>query len=229
MEQALLKQSHEDRFLEAGWLLALHFLEGWVCFRTQDAQWSNLTPWSLGTVAALSNLSSYNEIQDARNRHYLEPYKQELIYHSFWGVTPSPARIKVQFPPRKNLGSMLATDRSDTDDVGYISGYKSPFRGPFSKDTEVFTVKDTYPAVQAYNPLNDSMYNVMLNVDQRQYTYEIIKDKGLVKDMLIGTVRVKKYTMGTAYPLPQGMPKWLQELVPADLLKFTVDVMGGKV
>jgi hypothetical protein len=228
METALLKQSHEDRFLEAGWLLALHFLEGWVCLRIQDRQWANLKPWSLGSVAALSNLSDYDEIEDAHDRHYLEPYRQELIYHTFWGVTPTPARIKVQFPPRKDLGSMLATSRTLSDNVGYIDGYKSPFRGPFAKDTEVITVLDSYPAVQAYNPLNDAMYNVMLNIDQMQYTYVIIKDRALIKDMLIGPVRVKKFTMGTAYPLPMNMPKWLQDLVSADLVAYSLEVMGGK-
>jgi hypothetical protein len=228
MEEALLKQSHEDLFLEQGWLLLLSFFEGWVGFRIQDRQWSNLTPYSLGTVAALGNLTTYNEIKDSQNRRYLDPYDEGLIYHTFWGVTPAPARIKVQYPPRKNLGSMVNVDRSDTDDVGYVNGYQSPFRGPFAKKTEIFTIKERYPAVQAYNPLNDSMYNVMLNFDQRQYTYEIIKDRSLLRDMLIGTTRVKKFTMGTAYPAPTNITKWLSDLVGLDLLNYTKDVMGGK-
>lgn len=229
MEQTLLKQSHEDLFLEQGWLLALGFFEGWVGFRIQQKQWANLQPWSLGTVAALSNLSAYNEIMDSNKRHYLEPYEDGIIYHTFWGVTPPPARIKVQYPPRKNIGSMLAVDRSESDNVGYIDGYKSPFWGPFSRETEIFTLKERYPAYQAYNPLNDSMYNVMMNFDQRQYTYEIITDKALLKDMLIGGVRVKKFTMGNAYPNPMSIPKWLADLAGTELLTYSNKVMGGNV
>lgn len=226
---AILKVSHEDLFLEQGYLLALGFFEGWACFRLQHKEWANLEPWSLGTVAALGNLSAYNEVQDSNSRHYLEPHDEALIYHSFWGVTPTPARIYVQYPPRTDLGSVLSVPRSVTGDVGYIDGRKSPFDGPFSPATELFTVKERYPQFQVYNPLNDSMYNVMLNFDQRHYSYEVIKDKDLIKDMLVGNRRVKKYTMGAAWPNAMTLPSWLKDLVTSDLLKYSLEVMGGKV
>lgn len=227
--EAILKTSHEDLFLEQGYLLALGFYEGWVCYRLLHKEWANLQPWSLGTVAALGNLSAYNEVQDAQSRHYLEPHDEGLIYQSFWGVTPTPARIYVQYPPRDDLGSVLATPRSITGDVGYIDGRKSPFDGPFSAATEIITVHERYPALQVYNPLNDSMYNVMLNFDQRHYTYELIKDKDLIKDMLVGNRRVKKYTMGTAWPNAMTLPEWLKKLLGSELLKYSLDVIGGKV
>lgn len=241
--QAILKVSHEGLFLEQGWLLALGFYEGWPCFRIVHKEWANLEPWSLGTVAALSNLSAYNEVQDASSRHYLEPHDEALIYHSFWGVTPTRARIYVQYPPRADVGSVLSVPRSTTGDVGYIDGEKSPFVGPFSLATELITVHKTYPQFQVYNPLNDSMYNVMMNFDQRHYSYQIIKDLELIKDMLVGNRRVKKYTMGTAWPNAMSMPSWLKDLFKdkvsytlkdgktksADLLIYSVDVMGGNI
>jgi len=229
MQKSVLVESHESLFLEQGWLLALGFYEGWACFRIQHKEWANLEPWSLGTVAAVSNLSAYNEVQDSSSRHYLEPHAEGLIYHSFWGVTPSAARIYVQYPPRADLGSVLSVPRTTTGDVGYINGYKSPFDGPFSPATELFTVKEKYPQFQAYNPLNDSMYNVMLNFDQRHYSYTVIKDKELIKDMLIGNRRVKKYTMGPAFPNAMNLPSWLKDDVGADLLKYSLEVMekGG--
>ncbi|MDV2504624.1 MAG: hypothetical protein RX318_11820 [bacterium] len=225
---AVLKRSHEELFLEQGWLLALGFLEGWPCFRVQHKQWANLEPYSLGTVAAVSNLASYDEVKDSESRRYLDPHDNGLIYHSFWGVTPAPARIYTQFPPRNNLGSMIVVDRTETGEIGYVDGRKSPFYGPFSEDTEIFTVKGVYPALQAYNPLNDSMYNVMLNFAQRQYTYEIIKDRVLIKDMLVGNRRVKKFTMGLALPNPAKVPSWLEDNVGADLLKYSQQVMRGE-
>jgi len=229
MRVSLLKISHEDLFLDQGHLLALGFYEGWACFRIKHREWANLEPWSLGAVAAVSNLTAYNEIQDTQSRHFLEPHDEDLIYHSYWGVTPTRARIYVQYPPRADIGSMLSVPRSETGDVGYIDGQKSPFNGPFSNATELFTVKEKYPQVQAYNPLNDDMYNVMLNFDQRHYTYTIIKNLDLISSMLIGATRAKKYTMGTAWPNVMTIPDWLKNAVGVELLKKTLGIMeeGG--
>lgn len=229
MAKAILQKSHEEYWLDQGWLLALGFYEGWVCFRIKHREWSRLKPFSLGTVATVSNLTAYNEIIDSQSRHYLEPHSNDLIYHTFWGVTPTRARIYTQYPPRADLGSMLAVERSETGDIGYIDGEDSPYNGPFSLDTELFTVKEKYPAFQVYNPLPDSMYNVMLNFAQRHYTYTIIKNKAVIRDILIGYRRVKKYTMGGAWPNATTVPQWLQDLVGDVLLKYSLDVIeeGG--
>ncbi|MBA7669593.1 hypothetical protein ES703_77724 [subsurface metagenome] len=226
MRVSLLKISHEDLFLDQGHLLALGFYEGWACFRIKHREWANLEPFSLGEVTALNNLAAYNEIQDTQSRHFLEPHDEGLIYHSYWGVTPTRARIYVQYPPRADIGSMLSVPRSETGDVGYIDGQKSPFNGPFSNATELFTVKEKYPQVQVYNPLNDDMYNVMLNFDQRHYTYTIIKNLDLIKSMLIGAARAKRYTMGTAWPNVMTIPTWLKDAVGPELLKQTLGIMA---
>lgn len=226
MEKAILQTSHEDLFLDQGNFLSLGFIEGWVCFRVTHREWSSLEPWSLGAIAALSNLAAWNEVQDANARHYLEPHDETLIYHSFWGVTPTRARIYAQYPPRADLGSSLATPRTITGDIGYIDGEKSPFYGPFSPKTEIISVHDKFPAFQAYNPLNDVMYNVMLNIDQWHYRYQIIKDRNVIKDLLVGTRRVKKYTMGQAWPNATTIPNWLEDRVTPELLKYSLDLMA---
>jgi len=233
MDVSLLKTSHEDLFLDQGRLLALGFFEGWVCFRITHREWSNLTPWSLGTaVAAGANLAAWNEVQDALARHYLEPHSQLLIYHSFWGVTPIRARIFVQYPSRSDIGSVLAVPRTITGDVGYIDGEKSPFDGPYSIATEMITVKEKYPQYQVYNPLGDVMANVMLNFDQMHYMYTIIKNKDLIRSILVGSnSRVKKYTMGPAWPNATTIPDWLKKAVGiaadgTDLLEYSLKVMA---
>jgi hypothetical protein len=71
------------------------------------------------------------------------------------------------------------------------------------------------------------MYNVMLNVDQRQYTYEIVRDRALIKDMLVGNRRVKKFTMGGT-PTPAKVPGWLEDAVKTDLLNYSQQVMQGE-
>lgn len=227
MQTVLLKQSHEDKFLEQGWLLALAFKEGWACFRVQQKEWSNLEPFSLGGCAAQGNLVAWSEVQDAQTRRYLEPPVDDLIYHTFWGVTPAPARIYLQYPPRSDIGNMLEIPRTITGDIGYIDGNRSPFNGPFSEASELITINERYPAFQVYNPLPDAMYNVMLKFDQRQYTYIIIKNRPLISSMLVGSQRVKKYTMGQAYSNPMNIPKWLSDDVGAELLKYSLEVMEG--
>lgn len=226
MDKTVVIPSHETLFLEQGWYLALGFKQGWFVVRVVQKAWSNLQPWALGPVAANATLATADEIQDASNRHYLEPYNPDIIYHSFWGVTPTPAKIKWEFPVRTPLGSMLSISRTLTDGVGFIDGNRSPFWGPFSEATELFTVKDQYPDYNCHNPLNDAMTNVMLNFDQRQYMYEIVKDKALIKELLTGNKKCKKYTMG-GLPVQLEAPGWIIDRATSALMKYTLDVMGG--
>jgi hypothetical protein len=228
MDKTVQVESHETLYLKQGWYFALGFREGWLVGRVTQKTWSTLQPWAFGPVAAGGNLAVFDEIQDNSSRHFLEPYQPGIIYHSFWGVTPSQAQVKWQYPVRTDLGSMLNVARTLTDNVGIIDGYKSPFWGPYNDATELFTVKDQYPAFQIYNPTSDPITNVMLNIDQRQYTYSVVKDKQLIKSLLTGDRQVKKYTMGTV-PLQLEAPGWLVELVTADIFKYTLDVMSGKV
>ena len=227
MDVSLLKTSHEDLFLDQGRLLALGFFEGWTCLRITHREWSNLKPWSLGGLAAGANLAALDEVQDAQARHFLEPHSELLIYHSFWGVTPVRARIYVQYPPRTEIGSLLAVPRVITGDVGYIDGEKSPFDGPYSIATEMITVREKFPTYQALNPLGDAMDNVQINFDQMHYMYTIIKNKDLIKSILIGSnSRVKKYTMGAAWPNATTIPDWLKKAVGEDILKYSLGVMA---
>ncbi len=229
MNEVTLKRHHEDYYLDQGWYFALSFNEGWFVGRVVDRMWSNLEPWALGPVASLGNLAAYDDVEDTNARRYLDPFKEEIIYHTFWGITPASARIKWQNPIRQDLGSMLDKTRALNDQVGFIDGYKSPFHGPFSTATELFTVKERYPAFNVLNPTGDAMPNVMLNFDQRQYTYTVVRDKTAVKDLLVGNRRVKKFTMGTADPQPMKMPLWLMNLIGSDMLTYTQAVMAGKV
>jgi hypothetical protein len=227
MLKAVLQKSHDESFLEQGYFFALSFLQGWLVGRVVDKTWANLQPWSLGALAAGANLALYDEVQDNLNRHYLEPPKEGIIYHTFWGVTPTPTRIYVQYPVRTDIGSMLPIPRNVIGDVGYIDGRKSPFWGPYAPETEMFTIKDQYPAFMPFNAQADAIGNVMLNFDQRQYTYSIIKDRALIKSLLVGSQRVKKYTMG---PVVSGMdiPNWLQRQIGDELLAYSKQVMEGK-
>jgi len=226
--EAILKESHENRWLEQGWYLALQFVEGWVCFRVTGREPSGLRPFSLGTVLAGGNLASWSEIIDGQARRMLMPRVDSLIYHHFWGVTPDKAKIYTQFPPRDDLGSLVGETRTITGDIGYTDGDQSPYNGPLSVDTELFTINERYPAFNVHNPLTSTMANVMLQFDTMKYTYVIIKNRGLISDMLVGQRKVKKYTMGRAEPNPMSVPQWLQRLVGKDLLTYSKSVMEAE-
>lgn len=226
---AILKVSHEDLFLSPGHLLLIQFKEGFVPLRIVGMEWSNYEPLSLGAVAANSNLATWNDLADVQARRQLEPYDEQIIYQSFWGVTPANARVYVQYPPRTDLGSMQNIPRVITGDIGYIDGRKSPFYGPYSRTTEIITVKERYPQFQVLNPTFDAMANVMMSFDQRQYTYQIVKDRALVKDMILGKVTRKISTIGVAFPDPATIPDWLKKAVTPETLVYTRTVAMGEV
>ncbi|MBA7684905.1 hypothetical protein ES703_93318 [subsurface metagenome] len=60
------------------------------------------------------------------------------------------------------------------------------------------------------------MANVLLNFDQMHYRYVVIKNKDLIRSMLTGATRVKKYTMGPAWPNATTIPDWLKKAVGDD-------------
>jgi hypothetical protein len=223
-ETALLIQSHRDLFLEEGFLLALQFKEGWTVIRVKGWEDSNLVQLNLGSCSALSNLSAYDEIQDSSNRHYLEPPDQKSIKHIFWGVSPPKARIFKQYPARKTRNSLIAVERTLTGNIGFVDGDESPYDGPFSKRTELFTLKDLWPQFQAYNPLTIAMNYVLLNFDIRSYAYNIMKARPLIEDCLLGQRRCRKHTVG-GIDDPAPIPSWLKDLMPPGMLDWTLTLM----
>lgn len=228
MDIALLKQSHEDFFLQSGYYLSLQFKTGFVVSRILGKEWGNVRPYSVGDVSAGENLSAWNEISDSTGKHYLEPSGKWMWYHTFWGINTPNARVYVQFPTKADIGSLVATTREIDGDVGYIPGEESPYEGPFSQRTELITVGERYPAFQIYNPTSDPFTNVMFNFDTRKYSYQLIKDKRLIEELLLGKRQCKKFTVGPIDPQPTSVPKWLEDDVGALLIKWTQDLMESE-
>jgi len=220
-----MKESHENLFLKEGYLLALQFAQGWACFRILGWEPSNVKPYSLGAVAALGNLAAWNEIVDAGPRRYLMPPDEKWIYHSFYGVNKPKARVFFQYPTRQDRMNLVAVQRTITGDVGYVDGEMSPFDGPFALKTQVFTVKELYPAFNCYNPLNDAMDNVMLNFDVMRYSYVIIKNRDIIREILTLRRPGRLHTVAGIDPEPARIPDWLSDLVGKDLLNYSQSVI----
>jgi hypothetical protein len=228
MDTVLLKQSHEDRFLEVGYYLALQFRSGWVVSRILGREWANLRPYSVGAIVAGANLATWDEIQDATGKHYLEPAKRDLWYHSFWGVNTPNARVYVRFPTKNDIGSLTTTTRAVAGDVGYVPGSDSPYNGPLSVKTELFTTYERYPSFQVSNVTADAFANVIFSFDVMKYSYQLIKDKRLIELLLVGGKSCKKCTVGPVDPGPTTIPKWLQDLVGDELIMWTKDLVESE-
>lgn len=225
MDATLLKESHENLFLKEGYLLALQFEQGWAAFRILGWEPSNVKPYSLGAVATVSNLAAWNEIIDSSSRRYLMPPEQYWINHIFWGVNKPKARIYFQYPSRQNRWSLTAVERTISGDVGYVDGEMSPYDGPFSIKTQLFTVDELYPSFNCYNPLPDAMDNVMMNFDIMRYSYAIIKDQDLIHDILTLKRPARLHTVAGIDPQPASMPDWLEKLIGTQLLNYSKTVM----
>lgn len=228
MDTVLLKQSHEDRFLEVGYYLALQFHGGWVVSRILGREWANLRPYSVGAVTAGAHLAAWNEIKDATDKHYLEPAGHGLWYHSFWGLNTPNARVYVRFPTKDDIGSLTTTTREIDGNVGYVPGSDSPYDGPFSVKTELLTIFERYPAFQVSNVTADAFANVIFSFDVMKYSYQLIKDKKLIEQLLVGGKSCKKCTVGPVDPAPTKTPKWLADLIGSDLLKWTKELVESE-
>jgi len=222
----ILYKSHEELFLSEGFKLALQFKEGWVVFRILGREPSNVKPYQIARfLASESYLASWDEVIDAQARRYLEPPTKDYIYHTFWGISPPPMRVYFQYPTRRARWSLVEVERALGGSVGYIDGEMSPYAGPFSAKTEIFTIEDLYPAFNVYNPLSRTVYNVVMNFDVMKYSFHVITDRELIKDCLTQRVRCKMYTMGGIVdPSPAEIPEWLEDIVGSELLEYSVQV-----
>lgn len=228
MDVALLKQSHEDRFLETGYYLGLQFHTGWVLSRILGREPANLRPYSVGALAAGANLAAWNQILDPNNVPFLQPARRELWYHHFWGINTPNSRVYLQYPIRSEIGSLIPTARAVGGNVGYVPGGESPYDGPFSNKTEIVTCFERWPAYMVSNVTGDAFANVCFNFDTMKYSYQLIKEKKLIEELLTGKRQCRKYTMGPTDPGPTTVPLWLETLVTPALIKWTKDLVESE-
>lgn len=226
MSKAIADTLGQDRFLLEGHVLALQFSQGWAVFRITGREQSNVKPYSLGDVSTVSNLSDWNEIKDADARRYLEPPEKKWLNQAFWGVNRPKARVYLQYPPRRDRWNLVAIARSITGDVGFVDGDMSPYEGPYSPKTELFTTHELYPAFQVYNPTADTLQNVCMAFDVMRYSYSIIKERETIRQYLIGERRCRLHSVAGIDPEPAVAPQWLVDAIGTDLLSYTKTVVG---
>ena len=213
-------------FLMPSWYFGLLFKQGWVFGRTTGREFTDIDPYPLGSLAALSNLADWTalpEIGVLAPRRYTEPQKKELFYQYFWGVTPPKTRVFTQFPPRVDL-RILIERLNLKGDIGYVSGRDSSYWNPSPK-TEIWSVVDLHPQFQCYNPTNDAIPNVLMRFAYCKYPYRLVKEKPLITDFVEDRRKVHKYIMGPP-DAPADIPDWLKDVVGEEALAHSREVAG---
>jgi len=213
-------------FLRPSWYFGLAFKDGWVFAKAIAREFTDLAPYPLGSLAALSNLSDWSPIPElgvTAPRRLTEPQKKDLIYQFFWGVTPPQVRVFTQFPPRADL-RILVERLNLKGDIGYLNGIDSPYENPSAK-TEQWSVNALYPQFQLFNPTNTALPNVLMRLTFCKYTYKVVKDKSLIADFVEDKRRVHKYTMGPP-DAPADIPDWLKDVVGQEALSYSLEVVG---
>jgi hypothetical protein len=196
-----------------------------VCFRVLGKSRTDIRPYSLGAVAALTATGVWNTVLDAQAVLMLDPPQEQFIHHYFWGVSPAEARIYFQHPSRQDRWNLVQAQRVVAGDVGYVDGWMSPADGPYMDMTEFFTVQDLTPAFQLYNPTGAAIVNAVLTFEVARYTYHIIKDPAEIKDILLGKRQRRMYTFGGVDPNPPQAPQWLENAAGAGLMALGTKIM----
>lgn len=164
-----------------------------------------LSDFSLGAASAQATAGTgWQEVDDASSRFYLEPSYEEQIYHFYWGISPSYARVYTRYPGSQDRLNLITT-RNIGDPIGYIDGRMSPIRAP-SKLTESFSLKGTRPTYNGYHPYGDpSSITVYLNFYIYRYHVDYIKSPSS-EELSRAIVR----TPGGGSPLIE-VPSWVRD------------------
>ncbi len=226
----LEKPNYENYFLLEGHFLGLRFDEGFVFARIIARERTNIKPYELGSVAAASAQSGYNAIKSSAGDYLLDPQNEGTINHFFVGVRPTAVRLYVNYPAGDALMSLKgaravpgAMPTPAEESIGYIDGLESPFQEP-SVLTEIFTVYQLYPEYRAYNPTNNAIPQVLLNIPITKYAYRLVTDQTMAKQFIDGVRRCRLYSVGGVVPAP--MPQWLtRRSGVSEIASFTKDLV----
>lgn len=160
-------------------------------------------------IAVDSVDSSWRTPTDSMGRNYLEPQEEETVYQIFTGITPSQAKLYLQYTQREDRLSLIAP-RPTPGNIGFWTGEVSLYEDP-SPLTELWTVNDIYPYFLAETTgITGKTKRVGASFYITPFTYQVIKDKERIKSFLRGEKRATIRTMGDG-DRPIKSPAWLIE------------------
>lgn len=209
-------------FLNQGHILGLGFEEGVLFFEIM-AREPKFFEYTFGTLNAGEGSTEWDTIPKDNNRNYIEPITHEQIYQFYFGVKPSTTRLYMRFPAGTDRWQLIDPLRVSSTN-GALLGEWSPYDSP-SIMTEIFTLKDAYPAFKVDNP-TDSPATPSIRFLGMSYEYLIVYDHKLIEDYLELKRRSKLYYLGGVEPHVRT-PQWLINIKGVkDLLKYSMEVLN---
>jgi hypothetical protein len=195
---------------QENWFVGLLFDEGyWFVQVLRKQQMTRYKPYlfNSGAMIAAGGTSGWETPTDASARRYLEPQEEETLYQFFTGISPSQAKIYLQYTQRVDRMNLIVP-RPVPGAFGYWEGNNSIYDDP-DPETELWTLHDLYPHLNAENPAisgKDVMIAVGFYINA--YTYRVIKDKQKALQFLRKEKPAHIRTMGDG-DRPIKAPAWL--------------------
>lgn len=166
---------------------------------------------------AVNSLSGWETPTDSLGRHYLQPQEEDIVYQWFAGFAPSTAKIYLNYTEREDRMSLIAP-RPLPGVIGYWDGESSPYRDP-GPMTEMWTVHDLYPYLNAENPgIAGESIKIYASFYITPFSYKVITDQTKIRRFLTGEEPCMIRTMGSPY-VPIGAPAWLLSNYKQNLAK----------
>lgn len=164
-----------------------------------------------GLVApiAAGGTSNWQTPTDASARRYLEPREEEYIYQFFTGISPTQAKIYLQYTQRVDRMNLIVP-RPVPGAFGYWDGNSSLYDDP-APETELWTVHDLYPHFNAENPpITGKSINIAVAFYINIYSYKVIREKPKILQYLHKEKPAHIRTMGDG-DRPIKAPNWMLE------------------
>lgn len=208
-------------FLNQGHILGLGFEEGVLFFEIMSRE-PKFFVYEFPVLNAGAAMAEWSTIPKDNNRNYPEPTTQKQIYQFYFGIKPSNVRLYMRFPSNTDRWTLIDPINTSSPN-GALLGEWSPFDEP-SVMTEIFTLKDVYPAFKVANPGDIAVTPTMRFIGMA-YEYLIVYDHKLIEDYLELRRRSKIYYLGGVEPHVRA-PEWLVTITGVrDLLKFSKEVL----
>lgn len=192
------------------WYVSLLFEEGYFTFQIIRKQQTTVyAPYTFNDDAVITagGTSGWTSPADANGRFYLEPQKEEVIYQTFTGISPSQSRMYLQYTQREDRMNLI-TPRAVPGDIGYWDGELSPYKNP-SPQTELWTVHDLFPYLNVENvPMTGESEKIRTSFYITAYTYKVVRDTDKILKFLRGEKPATIRTMGDG-DRPIKAPYWM--------------------
>ena len=169
--------------------------------------------FTLKSTLAAVTASTFTEVKETNGKKPVEPAKENIMNHCYWGVTPAYVRVWRQYEGI-NVGDLKQSigTPSSTTKCGYIKGHQSPLDFP-SRVTEFLGIHDlnVYFNAVNMNPTGGSAVDVKMEFHIGKMRVEAVTDRDKIHKFLHDRSRYYPFTVGSL-EIPVSAPAWLKTI-----------------